>query len=187
MANAVTCAEKFSSLQKHFGRKILRKTLSVNASKDNLAVAERFDESAHARKRLGLKSSVAMHLAATGLRVWKIDGVARPPQHADRGNPYLWIQRVVVARDRQRDSHEEFNSYSGAAAQRSSSYSSATGGPFNAKTVFAAFIGRRTRSQTMLGRKCGFTPGETASYLSTPTCFTGQGIIETHEIAGYKE
>ncbi|MHB1838217.1 MAG: hypothetical protein ACYCPD_00500 [Acidobacteriaceae bacterium] len=62
----------------------------MNASKDNLAVAEHFHESAHERKRFGLISRVAMHLAATGLRVWKIDGVAQPPQHPHHGNTYLW-------------------------------------------------------------------------------------------------
>ena len=77
---------------------------------DYLAVTENFDESAHQRQRFRLIARVVMHLSAAGLRVRKFDGVPEPLQHSHHGNAYLWKQCVVVARDKQSDSHEEFNS-----------------------------------------------------------------------------
>ena len=55
-------------------------------------------------------SRVVVHLSAAGLSVRKINVVAEPLQHSHYANAYLWKQRVVVARDKQRDSHGGFKS-----------------------------------------------------------------------------
>ena len=61
------------------------------------------EELFHQRKSFALIAAVVMHLAAAGLGLAELDGVAEPFEDADDGLPCFWKQSVVVAGDEERN------------------------------------------------------------------------------------
>ena len=149
---------------------------------DYLAVAEHFDKSTHQRERFRLIARVVMHLSAAGLRVRKVDGVPEPLQHSHNSNAYLWKQRVVVARDKQRDLHEEFNSDSRAMLKNGLHLIPVSGVRLSIRKQFSSrfrVINFAGMVAGAMGRLCRVE----RTLCRRATGFTGQRIIERHEIA----
>jgi hypothetical protein len=73
--------------------------------------------------------------------------MSEPLQHSHYRNTYLWKQRVVVARDKQRNSHGELNSNSAGVVRWIPSYRNFGCETFNTKIVFVSFSRRQFRAE----------------------------------------